>query len=347
MSLYKRKDSSVWWLKVTVNGQMIQRSTGTTDKANAQEYHDKLKSDLWEQSRLGVKPRRYWWEAVGRWLQETSDKRTHSGDIAKLRWLDTYLSNSTLNEITLSKVDLIKSAKLAEASKSTVNRYLALLRSILIKARDDWEWIDKVPKIKLYAEPRGRERALTREEAARLLQELPEHQRDTVTFALMSGLRQANVLGLEWSWINFSMQYLCIPAEKSKNNSPITVHLTASMLAILKKQIGKHPSRVFSYQGKPIAAANTRAWKNARIRAGIENFRWHDLRHTWATWHRQAGTPTHELQRLGAWKTTAMVERYAHIAPDALKGATGRLENFMSGYDLATVSQKEKSPTSL
>ncbi|MDP1658308.1 MAG: hypothetical protein Q8L73_03025 [Methylotenera sp.] len=58
-------------------------------------------------------------------------------------------------------------------------------------------------------------------------------------------------------------------------------------------------------------------------------------------------TPTHELQRLGAWKTTAMVERYAHIAPDALKGATGRLENFMSGYDLATVSQKEKSPTSL
>lgn len=336
MSLYRRKDSSVWWLKVTVNGQMKQCSTGTTDKAEAQEYHDRLKSDLWKQSRLGIKASRYWMEAVERWLLETSDKRSHKDDIAKLRWLDTYLGKLTLNEINLSKVDEIKSAKLLEATKSTVNRYLALVRSILIKARDDWEWIEKVPKIKLYAEPRGRERALTLVQVERLLQELPEHQRYIVLFALMSGLRQANILGLEWSWINFDTQYLCVPAEKSKNKLPIPVYLTDSMLALLRKQLGKHPIRVFTYQGKPIAAANTRAWKNALIRAGIVDFRWHDLRHTWATWHREAGTPTHELQRLGGWKNVEMVERYAHIAPQALKGASGRLENFMSGYDLAT-----------
>jgi site-specific recombinase XerD len=53
-------------------------------------------------------------------------------------------------------------------------------------------------------------------------------------------------------------------------------------------------------------------------RAGIENFRWHDLRHTWASWHRQSGTPTHELQRLGGWRSSVMVERYAHLAPDHL-----------------------------
>lgn len=336
MSLYRRKDSSVWWLKITVKGQRQQCSTGTSDKVKAQEYHDKLKSEMWEQSRLGIKPSRYWWEAVERWLQETSDKRTHADDIAKLRWLDTYLSNSTLNEINLAKVDAIRSAKLKEATKSTVNRYLALLRSILIRSRDDWEWIDKVPKIKLYPEPRGRERNLTREQASRLFQELPEHQKDIVSFALMTGLRQANIAGLEWSWVNLEMQYLCIPAENSKNGNPIPVHLTNSTLAILKRQLGKHPTRVFTYQGKPIKNLNTHAWKNALERAGIEKFRWHDLRHTWATWHRQAGTPTHELQRLGAWKTTAMVERYAHVAPDALKGATGRLETFISGYDLAT-----------
>ena len=150
-------------------------------------------------------------------------------------------------------------------------------------------------------------------------------------------------MGLEWSWINFKLEYLCIPAEKSKNKSPIPVHLTESMLAIFNKQLGKHPIKVFTYRGEPIAAANTRAWKKALIRAGIDNFRWHDLRHTWATWHRQAGTPTHELQRLGGWKTTAMVERYAHIAPDALKGASERLESFVNDYDLTTVSQKEKA----
>lgn len=62
--------------------------------------------------------------------------------------------------------------------------------------------------------------------------------------------------------------------------------------------------------------------------AGIEDFKWHDLRHTFATWHRQAGTPTYELQRLGGWKTGAMVERYAHVAREALQGAATRLDQF-------------------
>ncbi len=339
MSLYKRQDSRVWWVKITVAGKPLQKSTGTIDKAQAQEFHDRLKCKLWEQERLGLKPRRFWQEAALRWLKETSDKRTHQDDIAKLRWLDKYLSDSTLDEITLYKVDEIRQAKLNEATKSTVNRYLALIRSILIKARDEWEWVDKVTKIKLYQEPRGRERSLTPDKLAKLLEELPQHQKDIVLFAVMTGLRQANISRLEWSWVNLEMRTLCIPHHQSKSDNPIPVYLTDSMMQILKKQIGKHPINVFTYQGRPIKSLNTRAWKNALTRAGIDNFRWHDLRHTWATWHRQAGTPTHELQRLGAWKTTAMVERYAHVSSDAIRSATGRLENFMTGYDLATVTK--------
>ena len=57
---------------------------------------------------------------------------------------------------------------------------------------------------------------------------------------------------------------------------------------------------------------NTKAFRAALKRAGIENFRWHDLRHTWATWQRWAGTPISELKDMGAWKSAAMVERYAH-----------------------------------
>lgn len=90
--------------------------------------------------------------------------------------------------------------------------------------------------------------------------------------------------------------------------------------------------RVFTFRGQPIENANNRTWRAALIRAGIENFRWHDLRHTWATWHRQSGTPTHELQRLGAWQASAMVERYAHVVSDALMASAGRLESFVSGY---------------
>jgi integrase len=98
---------------------------------------------------------------------------------------------------------------------------------------------------------------------------------------------------------------------------------------------------VFTYAGKPLGHANTLAWRKALKRAGIGNFRWHDLRHTWASWHRQSGTPTHELQRLGGWRSSVMVERYAHLAPDHLAKAAGRLDSMFDGYDLATPEKAE------
>jgi integrase len=87
---------------------------------------------------------------------------------------------------------------------------------------------------------------------------------------------------------------------------------------------------VFTYEGHPVEQVNTKAWRHALKRAGIEDFRWHDLRHTWATLQRQAGTPTHELQRLGGWKTQSMVERYAHLAPEGLHYAAERIDNLLS-----------------
>ena len=101
------------------------------------------------------------------------------------------------------------------------------------------------------------------------------------------------------------------------------------------------PCSSLYYAGKPLGSANTLAWRKALKRAGIENFRWHDLRHTWASWHRQAGTPTHELQRLGGWRSSVMVERYAHLAPEHLAKAANRLDSLLGGCDLATL-EKEK-----
>jgi len=77
---------------------------------------------------------------------------------------------------------------------------------------------------------------------------------------------------------------------------------------------------VFTFRGEPVGQVNIKTWTAALQRAGIEDFKWHDLRRTFATWHRQAGTPTHERQRFEGWKTGAMVERYAHVAPEALQG---------------------------
>jgi len=338
MSLYKRKDSSVWWVKIVIDGRKVQRSTGTDDKIKAQEFHDRLKAQMWEQNRLGVKARRSWKEAVVRWLEETSEKATHHEDKRKLIWLDGYLGELMLDEVTLDVIDSIRAAKLKEATKATTNRYLALIRSILLRARDEWEWIDKVPKVRLFKESANRERSLTREQAGKLLAELPEHLRDLVLFSLATGLRQGNVLKLEWSQINLEQRHAWIHAWQSKNRRPIAIPLNEVAYSVLIRQKGKHESRVFTFRGKPLESANTRAWHKALKRAEIDNFRWHDLRHTWATWQRQAGTPTHELQRLGGWRTGAMVERYAHLAPDHLAEAASRLNSVLGGYELATVA---------
>lgn len=92
MPLYRRKDSPFWWIKLSpIAGESrpLQQSTGTTDKRQAQQVHDRLAASRWEQDRLGVKPRHTWEEAVLRWLLESKHKATHQDDKAKLRWLDS------------------------------------------------------------------------------------------------------------------------------------------------------------------------------------------------------------------------------------------------------------------
>lgn len=345
MSLYRRKDSPFWWVKLPpIRGESrpLQKSTGTTDRREAQKVHDRLAHQRWEQDRLGVKPRHTWQEAVVRWLVETKHKATHEDDKAKLRWLDPHLAGKYLDEIDRTLVDRIKFERERLASAGTANRYLALVRAILRRSCNEWEWLDRVPKFNLFKEAEGRVRSLSVAEFERLVSELPPHLADMARFSVATGLRQANVKGLEWKFVDLERRHAWIPAGMHKNRRAHSVPLNEMAMAVIRRQIGKHPTRVFTYRGDPIGQVNTKAWSAALKRAGIEDFRWHDLRHTFATWHRQAGTPTHELQRLGGWKTGAMVERYAHVAPEALQGAAARLDTFR-GYAGAT--DKEKGPS--
>lgn len=338
MSLYRRNDSPYWWVKLPpIRGESkpLQQSTGTADKRQAQQVRDRLAAERWEQDRLGVKARHSWEEAVVRWLLETKHKASHDSDKAKLRWLDSYLGGKQLDEIDRTLIDRIKFDREKIASAGTTNRYLALIRAILRRACNEWEWIDRVPKFKLFREAEGRVRSLSPEEFERLRCELPPHLADMAVFSVATGLRQANVKGLDWKYVDLARRHAWIPGSKHKNGKPHSVPLNEMAMTVLRKQIGKHPTRVFTYQGDEIVQVNTKAWTKALQRAGIENFRWHDLRHTFATWHRQAGTPTHELQKLGGWKSGSMVERYAHVAPEALQGAANRLDAF-GGYETAT-----------
>lgn len=324
MALYKR--GNTWWIDIGHLGKRIQQSAGTSDKVAAQRLHDKLKSDLWNNSHLGTKPEKKWIEAVIRWLAESQHKRSLRDDKVHLRWLSPHLKTLTLRQITRDVIDNLAALKQQDGCKpASINRMLALVRAILRKAEREWEWIEKAPLIRLYKEDNKRIRWITHEEAALLLKELPSHLADMVTFSLATGLRQANVTGLQWSDVDLIKKHALIHPDQAKGKKAIPVPLNEDAIAILRKQIGKHHQFVFTFKGNRIIQCNTKAWKKALERAGIKNFRWHDLRHSWASWHIQSGTSLQELQQLGGWASFAMVLRYAHLSSDHLLKAAERI----------------------
>ena len=174
MSLYRRKDSPFWWVKLSHNGRTIQRSTGTSERRQAKEYHDKLKAELWEVERLGVKPSHTWEEAVVRWLEEKSHKASLCDDKTNFRWMHPHLAGVKLSDIDRAFVDELTRKRRAApngangrkseaVTDSTVNRMLMLLHAVLKLAADEWEWIDKVPMVRVLKEPDRRVRFLTQE----------------------------------------------------------------------------------------------------------------------------------------------------------------------------------------
>lgn len=325
MSLRKR--GTVWWIDfVAPSGERVRRSAGTDSKTLAQELHDKLKAEVWRINKLGERPHHSWNDAVVRWLKEQSHKASIASDKIHLRWLDQYLGGRDLDSINRALIDRISEAKKAEGvSNATVNRVLEVLRAILRRCVDEWEWLDKSPRVRMLKEPTRRIRYLTREEAQRLLAELPSHLADMAAFSLATGLRRANVTGLLWSQVDLVQRRAWIHADQAKARRAIPVPLNAEAILIVQKQLGKHPTHVFSYRGGSIAQVSTKGWYAALARAGIEDFRWHDLRHTWASWHVQNGTPLFALQELGGWESSEMVRRYAHLSADHLAPYAERL----------------------
>jgi integrase len=334
MSLCKR--GKTWWISFTTpSGERIRCSAATEDKTQAQEFHDKLKADSWRIVKLGDKPKRTWDEAAYKWLMETQHKKTHHDDVAKINWLQQFFRGKYLDELTRDVIAKIGELKRQETSPATVNRLLALIRSILRRAALDWEWIDKPPVIKLYREAKRRVRYLSATQAAMLIQELPQHLADMVTFSLATGLRRSNVTKLEWSQVDMQRNVAWIHGDQAKAGKPIHVTLNATAIAVLTKQIGKHPRSVFCYKGKSITQVNTKAWYKALKRAGIEDFRWHDLRHTWASWLTQNGVPLNVIQEMGAWESAEMVRRYAHLAPEQFAQHARVLDDVLNGTNLA------------
>jgi integrase len=236
------------------------------------------------------------------------------------------LGELQLSQITGDVIWRVTQGELKRGNqRATVNRYLATIRNLLRIARDEWQWIEVIPKIRLLSGESQRDRWLTQKEADRLITAAKPHLKALIRFALATGCRAREITGLEWDRVDLKRGTAWL--NHTKNGTPRGVPLNRDAVQVLEAEAGKHPVFCFTYRGEPIAWELTNsAWRHATKKAGIRDFRFHDLRHTWASWHRQAGTSCDELKDLGGWKSRVMVDRYAKFATEHLTAAAARIE---------------------
>jgi integrase len=333
--LYKRNSSPTWWVRFRINKREVRQSTGTSDRAKAEQFEQKLRGEAWDQTRLGV-VRHTWDEAVERWLKERAGKRSIQRDKDAFEVVRPYLSGGALTEIKraeLGKLRQVLEARTHRNSKydavrhlapATVLRLLATVRSVL-RACVRWGWLNEAPLMAMPRAERGEPRFITREEFEKLYKELPGHLKPLARFSVETGARYGSATKLQWSAVDLKRKHAFIGSSTSKSKRSVAIPLNDAAVAALRSQIGRHAVYVFAdhKQRAPIGSVKT-AWGKAVERAALEGLRWHDLRHTWASWHTQNGTPPTVLRELGGWASLAMVERYSHLSAEHLAQWVGR-----------------------
>lgn len=243
-----------------------------------------------------------------------------------LAWLEPQLSGLALNMISKGRIEDVKAAGLAAGwAPRSVNYALGIIRAVL-RAAVEWEWVPVAPRIKFLKLPKKRIRWLAPAEAMKLLGVLPDHLADAAEFTLAMGLRKRAVMNLEWGMVDLAGGVLHVPGHLMKAGKPLSIPLTQRARRVLARREGIHARYLFTYRGELILEPGGARWREGLRQAGIKNFRWHDLRHTWASWHVQSGTPLVVLKDLGGWETLEMVLVYAHLAQEQLSAAQARMD---------------------
>lgn len=366
----------------TPSGKRIRKSLGTKDKKQAQELYDKLRAESWRTEQLDELPQRTFEECCIRWIREKENKKTLDDDKTKIEYFLTKFSGRAISSITADEIyesvscmenrkhrqiwEMKKEAAIKkgveppkytpkQVSLSTRSQYLSFIRSLLRTATNDWRWMEACPSIKTNKPLSKRIRWLTKDEASRLIQCMPESIKPIVTFALATGLRRSNIINLEWQQVDMQRRVAWVNPEDAKGGKAIGIALNDTACKVLRDQIGKHSRYVFVHteskkrpdgtmtpQVRKMRVDDNSGWRAGLKRAGIENFRFHDLRHTWASWLIQSGVPLTALQEMGGWESIEMVRRYAHLAPNHLTEHARKIDDVFNNNDTNTTQSKNQ-----
>ena len=318
MSIYRRARSSQWYIRI---GREIDRSARTSSRSEALALEAKWRDEIRRREMYGEHERRTFAEAAADWAEDVGQRRRGwDRDGYRLQILVDRIGNRWTNEVTNAHVtDAIPPTANAPASR---NAYRSLARSVLRHEAEKGH-LPAAPKIRMEFVMNQRVRYLADwAEADRLIAAMPPNWRDPARFTLETGLRLGTLRALRSRWLHGDL--LVIPGTNTKSGRQLAIPLSEHAIYIARRQSGA--DHLFVRQdGHPLGRMEHKTWTRVLKRSKIEDFRWHDLRHTWASWMMMTGEVSlYELQLLGDWSTPAMVQRYAHLAPGYLRSVVRR-----------------------
>lgn len=316
LKLTKRNNSANWYIRGTIRGQGIDESTGTSDRKAAEEILAKRAHEVLQESIHGKRVTTTFAKASISYMQLCGERRFMAPILHKI-------GNVNVNKLKQEHIDQVALDLYPDAAMSTRVRQVYTPISSVLKhaAQRGWcdDWTIKRPK-----HDNERVRWLTKDEAERLIAACAPHLKPLVIFLLYTGARCGEALWLEWKNVDLERKH--VQFIDTKNGTSRGVPLHERVVETLNGLDVRDRSAVFrTHKGRPYrppdsgddgdTSAGSRikvAFGNAVKRAGIADFRPHDCRHTFATWHYQRNRDLGALQRLGGWKTLQMVLRYAH-----------------------------------
>ena len=271
-------------------------------------------------------------EAVKRWklaaapLLKSPAEAVARG--AQLAWWCARLGDLRLGEITSGRIaelreDLARGGGPSgrKLSGATVNRYLAALSRVLSLAADEWGWMQSNPvkRVSRRREPAGRMRILSEDERERLIDAASDPLRAMIELALSTGMRQGEIEALRWPDVDLSRRTALVRDAKNRESRFVPLSgVAVETLARLSKV-----RRISSDRVLPVDF-DRRVWGRVLRTAGISGLRFHDLRHTAASYLAMSGATLLELAQILGHKTIAMVKRYAHFYDSHLHAVTDR-----------------------
>lgn len=353
MGLFKR--GKVWWMAITYKGNRIRKSTETTNKKMAEAIIAKVTVKIIEGQFFDTlqEKERTFDEMMARYMKEHLVKtRSMKCNNFYLKNLLPFFGHYTLAEITPKRIAEYKSRRYAQGkAPATINRELAAMKAAFNLAIKEWEWCRDNPmsKVSMEKENNQRDRWLSLEEEEGLLKTCPSWIKEIVSFALHTGMRRGEILGLTWAGVDLFRKTVTV--FRSKNGERRTIPLNRTMIHLLKEKLKVRALKtnlVFHSKAHTEIDVNNlrRAFCSALKKNGIQDFRFHDLRHTFATRLVQAGIDLYKVQRLLGHKSPIMTQRYAHHYPESLRDGVEILdkrENFVTILTQSPIEARRRS----